>query len=73
MTHLTVTDEKLNDQLERLEAKRTSGSPSIYRGREVLREVFCGNGQARSTIGRFIVRLPQRLDVRLGESKEQKL
>lgn len=71
MTHLAITNDMLNNQLERFWKQEELLEAPQYTEEEKYCEEYFAETFKRDPDGRFIVRLPQRSDIKLGDSKEQ--
>ncbi|XP_011884088.1 PREDICTED: uncharacterized protein LOC105571229 [Vollenhovia emeryi] len=72
-THLAITNDMLNSQLERFWRQEEIPETIQYTEEEKYCEKHFEETVQQDMDGRFVVRLPQRSEVHLGESKEQAL
>ncbi|XP_071574578.1 uncharacterized protein [Temnothorax nylanderi] len=71
MAHLSITNDVLSRQIERFWKQEEFPEIPQYTEEEKYCEEYFVNTVKREPDGRFVVRLPQRSDVLLGDSKEQ--
>lgn len=71
LTHLSVTNDVLNQQIERLWKQGELPETPEYTGEEKYCKQYFLETLQRDNEGRFIVRLPRRQQINLGDSKEQ--